>query len=112
MRNLEQIHLTGTECWEPSPEELPLPTRTVSSSTSNVPKLDLEEVEARHIGAVRILGNIPLELEDSDLHERFVASVNMTLDHKVKNQVQIAAVTSSAKRQEEDILSNLQIKWL
>ena len=56
------------------------------------------------MGAVHILGNTPLELEDSDLYERSVASVNVTLDHEVKNQVQIAAVTSSVKREEEDIL--------
>ena len=94
----------GAEHWEPSPEELSLPTRTVSVSTSNVPKPDFEEVEARCIGTVCILGNTPLEVEDWDLHERLVASVNVTLDHEVKDQVQIAAVTSSAKRKEEDIL--------
>ena len=43
VQNLEQIHLMGTERWEPSPEELLLPTRTVSAFTSNVPKLDLEK---------------------------------------------------------------------
>ena len=47
VQNFEQIHLMGTEHWEPSPEELPRPTRTVSASTSNVPKPDLEEVEAK-----------------------------------------------------------------
>ena len=31
-------------------------------------------------------------------------SVNVTLDHKVKDQVQIAAVASSARREKEDIL--------
>ena len=62
LQNLEQIHLMGTEQWEPSPEELPLPTRTVSASTSTVPKPDLEEVEARCIGKVCIPCNTPLEL--------------------------------------------------
>ena len=38
------------------------------------------------------------------MHERLVASVNVTLDQEVRDQVQTAVMASSARRGEEDIL--------
>ena len=80
------MHLMGTAQWETSADELPIPSKTVAASLTNVPEPDMEERESRCMGAVCILGIMPLELEDSTLHQRLVAAVNVTLDHEVKTK--------------------------
>ena len=64
------------------------------ASASREPHQDPEEVEARCIGAVQVLGRSPLEMDDSDLHSRLVAAVNVTLDPEIQEEVRIAAVSA------------------
>jgi len=101
VENLEWITLTGTARWKPKSQEFADKEALMVAATEVEDVLEAEEIEARHIGAVEAMKLQPLELHD-DLYSRLIASVHVTKDAEIKEELMVSSVATTVDSFEED----------